>query len=213
MEQEKNGEQLKEDNASIAIHIANENDCEEKRDDSSSPGSLGKFKDTESLLKAYNNLQAEFTKKCQSLSKLKDELGEKEETQPIYEKENWTEMVSEFMEKNQNAKKFSSEIAKKLIEDDALAKKDNALEIAWAQVASEKYVSPESLIEDKDFLKNYVLENETIKKAVLDSALNDVKKAPTVINSSIKGGNNGLYRPVVAKTLSEAKELVRKLFD
>lgn len=33
-------------------------------------GSLGKFKDTESLLNAYNNLQAEFTRKCQKLSEL-----------------------------------------------------------------------------------------------------------------------------------------------
>lgn len=33
-------------------------------------GSIGKFKDTESLLNAYNSLQAEFTRKCQKLSEL-----------------------------------------------------------------------------------------------------------------------------------------------
>ena len=32
--------------------------------------SLGKFKDTESLVKAYNSLQAEFTKRCQRLKEL-----------------------------------------------------------------------------------------------------------------------------------------------
>lgn len=33
-------------------------------------GSIGKFKSAESLLNAYNNLQAEFTRKCQKLSAL-----------------------------------------------------------------------------------------------------------------------------------------------
>jgi hypothetical protein len=32
--------------------------------------SLGKFKDVSSLLKAYNNLQAEFTKRCQRIKEL-----------------------------------------------------------------------------------------------------------------------------------------------
>lgn len=32
--------------------------------------SLGKFKSEQSLLEAYNNLQAEFTRKCQKLSEL-----------------------------------------------------------------------------------------------------------------------------------------------
>ncbi|MDD2445759.1 MAG: hypothetical protein PHX09_02995 [Clostridia bacterium] len=35
-----------------------------------SVGSLGKFKNTQSLLTAYNNLQAEFTRKCQRLKEL-----------------------------------------------------------------------------------------------------------------------------------------------
>lgn len=39
-------------------------------DDSSKQGSLGKFKDAQSLYSAYNNLQAEFTRRCQRLSEL-----------------------------------------------------------------------------------------------------------------------------------------------
>ena len=34
---------------------------------------FGKFKDVESLLKAYNNLESEFTKKSQKLSMLENE--------------------------------------------------------------------------------------------------------------------------------------------
>lgn len=42
---------------------------------------LGKFKDVESLLSAYNSLQAEFTRKCQKLSQtIKDLEDKKDET-------------------------------------------------------------------------------------------------------------------------------------
>ena len=36
---------------------------------------LGKFKDVSSLLTAYNNLQAEFTKKCQKLSEISKKVA------------------------------------------------------------------------------------------------------------------------------------------
>ena len=57
----------------------------------SADGSIGKFKNTESLLSAYNNLQAEFTRKCQKLSEL-ESLAEKTSSKDItadeYIKEN-----------------------------------------------------------------------------------------------------------------------------
>ena len=37
---------------------------------------LGKFKDSESLLNAYNELQSEFTRKCQKLSEAEKKLQE-----------------------------------------------------------------------------------------------------------------------------------------
>ncbi|MDD4816064.1 MAG: hypothetical protein PHQ62_02895 [Clostridia bacterium] len=67
----------------------------------SSNGSIGKFKDTESLLSAYNNLQAEFTRKCQKLSELENEKP----TQPTHEeliKNDKT--LAEFVSSNQELK-------------------------------------------------------------------------------------------------------------
>ena len=49
----------------------NENfDIEKIATSGAADGSIGKFKNTESLLNAYNSLQAEFTRKCQRLSEL-----------------------------------------------------------------------------------------------------------------------------------------------
>ncbi len=48
-----------------------------KNDDNGSK--LGKFKDAISLLNAYNNLQSDYTKKCQSLAALQKTLNDNEE--------------------------------------------------------------------------------------------------------------------------------------
>lgn len=48
---------------------------EENATSISQSGSTGKFKDTQSLLNAYNNLQAEFTRKCQKLSELENSVS------------------------------------------------------------------------------------------------------------------------------------------
>lgn len=42
--------------------------------------SLGKFKDVNSLLNAYNSLQSEFTKRCQRIKELEGELENGEKT-------------------------------------------------------------------------------------------------------------------------------------
>ena len=40
------------------------------------PTSLGKFHDVESLCKAYNSLESEFTKRCQRIKELEGEIEE-----------------------------------------------------------------------------------------------------------------------------------------
>ena len=51
-----------------ALNAAEENSA--MSEIGSQNGELGKFKNSKALLDAYNNLQSEFTKKCQMLSQL-----------------------------------------------------------------------------------------------------------------------------------------------
>ena len=61
---------------------------------------LGKFKNTKALLDAYNNLQAEFTKKSQQLSQLKqDKINEEKIEQ---KSENLPENDENFAKKDEN---------------------------------------------------------------------------------------------------------------
>lgn len=189
---------------------------ENKVDNGQTDGSLGKFKDTQSLLNAYNNLQAEFTKKCQQLSQLKLQIENQaaEKATPIYNRPDWQEKVSDFLQKNQAAQQYAEQIGQIIMQDDSLATNDSALEIAFAKVASQQFVSPNKLIEDDAFVEDYVLKSDKVKNAVLELFVKQLEqnKPPVVI------GQNGqstqvLYKTLTAYTLDQAKDIVKQMFD
>ena len=171
-----------------------------------SEGSLGKFKDAESLLKAYNNLQAEFTKKCQKLSAL-----ENEKNKTIFYEEDWNKRVANFLEKNPEAKKYSKEISEKILNSPELKSSENALELAWSSIAMKNYVEPEKLASDKTFLNSYIFNNEEIKKQVLENYLKEIKTAPPVISGS-RGSKLSSKEEYAPKNLNDAKKIVEKFF-
>lgn len=171
-----------------------------------SEGSLGKFKDAESLLKAYNNLQAEFTKKCQKLSAL-----ENEKNKTIFYEEDWNKRVANFLEKNPEAKKYSKEISEKILNSPELKSSENALELAWSSIAMKSYVEPEKLASDKTFLNSYIFNNEEIKKQVLENYLKEIKTAPPVISGS-RGAKLSSKEEYTPKNLNDAKKIVEKFF-
>ncbi len=63
--------------------------AEENTGESKTEVSLGKFKDVQSLLSAYNSLESEFTKRCQKLKELESALSASDKSipQPETEKE------------------------------------------------------------------------------------------------------------------------------
>ena len=171
-----------------------------------SEGSLGKFKDAESLLKAYNNLQAEFTKKCQKLSAL-----ENEKNKTIFYEEDWNKRVANFLEKNPEAKKYSKEISEKILNSPELKSSENALELAWSSIAMKNYVEPEKVAGDKTFWNSYIFNNEEIKKQVLENYLKEIKTAPPVISGS-RGAKLSSKEEYAPKNLNDAKKIVEKFF-
>ena len=180
-------------------------------------GSLGKFKDTASLLSAYNSLQAEFTKKCQKLSEITKQLNDnqtlnKEESMPIFADVHWQENVSNFLTKNTEAQKYSGEIANEILMDKDLQSSPNALELAWARVMQKKYVEPEKLSNDQNFINEKILSRDDVKKQVLEEYFKNLQnvKTPPVIASSGSVANIVEKKPT---TMQEAKIAVEKLFN
>ena len=194
-----------------------QSDCCSGTSISSPKGSLGKFKDTESLLNAYNSLQAEFTRKCQKLSELEkanleNVPSEKVEMSPIYTSENWKDNVSTFLKENAEAKEYSGEICNEILKDESLQKSPNALELAWARVMKKEYASPKKLANDQNFISEQILSQEQVKKQVLEEYFKNLQntKTPPVISNS---GSVAFATNKTPSNMSEAKQMVEKLFN
>ncbi len=221
MEEEKIiGEQPSLDEVNVQSEIVKEED-EGTALTQTKDGSLGKFKDTESLLSAYNNLQAEFTKKCQKLSEVTSLLEGQEaklneikevEQSPVFENENWKTDVSTFLNQNLEAKEYSGEIANEILKDKSLRVSPHALELAWARVMKNNFKNPNTLATDQNFINEKILSQEEVKKQVLDEYFKKIQqsKTPPVI------AKTGVVAGVTTKepaTMLEAKQMVEKLFN
>ena len=192
---------------------------------SASGSQYGKFNSPESLLEAYNNLQREFTKKCQKLSEFEKNMADNEgketslkdetnNTSPVYENQKWRSVVADFLSSNEYARGFSKEISEEILKDPNLQKSNNMLEIAWSRVLAKNFKTPEQIASDNNFVQNFVLSNEEVKKQVFSSYLTELnaRQTPSLIGSGMKGGKAMISKSNKPSTLQDANEIVLKLF-
>ncbi len=184
---------------------------------SASEGSpLGKFKDANSLLNAYNNLQSEFTKKCQKLSELeklgmRDNASEDVSETPCYLKEDWHSTLAEFLNTHKSAKVFVNEIAEEISKDKVLACGKNPLNIAYAKVLDKHYKTNEELFKDDKFLNEYLKNNPQIVNDIVKKYLAELPKTPRVM-AETRGCATTLTPAVQPKDLNEAMSMAQLLF-
>lgn len=168
---------------------------------------FGKFKSAEDLLQAYNNLEAEFTKKCQRLSML-----EKDKTEENLNEVDFDEEFSKFLSRHEEAREFSAEI-KESVQGGDLRAGGDAFENAWAKLVLQHLSNVNKKAEDP-IIKRYVLSSEEVKNRIVENYLNALKeqKAPMILSSQ-KGERVSSLKPDTPKTLKEAKSLVEKMFS
>ena len=164
---------------------------------------FGKFKDAESLLKAYANLESEFTKKSQRLALLETEkdLIEKEKTkQADIEKK-----VEDFVNKFEIVKPFTSALKENLAADENADVQTEAFKII-----SLNYKSAADYANDEEFLNNYIYSNKQIQnKIVLDYLKNVTQNSPIKVSSS--ANNISLTPPKQPSTILEAGNLAKSI--
>ena len=179
---------------------------------------LGKFKNAESLIEAYNSLQKEFTKKSQKLSETTKELQDIKENAtkvvaPLIEAEDWSEKVNNFLATNPSAKEYVDQISELILSDKTLATASEPLDLAWAKILSKKFSNPAKLVEEEEFLKKYILNNEKITDQIIQnylSSLRGFKAVPVISNHS--GSSFSLAPKNKPNNLDEAKKLAEALF-
>ena len=188
---------------------------------STSEGSpLGKFKDSAKLLEAYNELQSEFTRKCQKLSdteKKLQELSNDSNTSQDNVAQNsnefaWNKNISEFLQSHKNARGLVEEITNEIINDNTLRKSEDGLEKAYARVIEKKYTPESELVKNVEFLKNYIYSNEEIKNTIIKEYIASLQnsKNPIIVNNS--SFNRGVAITNKITSLDDARKYVEHMF-
>lgn len=206
----------------------------------STEGSIGKFKDATRLLEAYNNLQAEFTRKSQELSELKkqnlqaDELSKKENALPNQidsgasennsREENFVKNNDFDAKMSQNLLNFAENHPEALeqiepIKQEILANKNlleiqDGIEIAYRLAKEKQKYSPAELISNPQFVDDYVLSNDEIRTRVIDcyiKSLANKQQSPKLIS-----GESNFSATVSSgeiSSLADANKIFRKMLE
>jgi len=188
--------------------------AQEENEGLETDGSIGKFKNSEALLAAYNNLQSEFTKKCQTLSNLqKEQEGNKQNLPPCF-KEDFNDKLNSFMSENPKAKKYESAIINMILSDKSVGSAHNPLESAWNKIAKENITEPAELIKDEDFVNKFILTDEQIKQKIINDYFSKInfETSPPLI-AAHTGSKSAVTPAKKPQNIAEAGEAARGLFD
>ena len=222
--------------SSEPVTALNAADEERTVSEESSQADLGKFKDASTLLAAYNNLQAEFTRKCQLLSRLQKDKIDRSETESsengdtvggqdlqdeinvvqsseesiskpaANEDEEAMDALRQFLGGDEQAKSFIFEI-----ENSKNSGADPYRE-AWAKLFFSQ-TQKDQLAADP-IVNQYVLSDENVKNKIIEEYLSQLKNnQPPKVMPSQGGVSVSGVLPDRPSTLAEAKKIVDKMFS
>ncbi len=173
---------------------------------------IGKFKSVEALSSAYQNLEKEFTQKCQKIKELTEKITSQEnidKTIPEYKRDDWDQKVKSFFESHPEAKEYVAEISDVLSCDEALSKMDNSLDFALTKVLAQKFVPYKSLADDEEFLEKYIYSNQKVSEKIVERYLDSLQKEKALPLISSSSGSGTVSSPVnKPKTIKDAGKMV-----
>lgn len=165
---------------------------------------LGKFKDVQSLLKAYNSLQTEFTKKSQRLSELENSKTE-------FSREEKINQAINNLEQNHN---IANKFYKELRECAKNADTENLNQVVQEELLTrleQTYKTAEEYASDKEFLQNYVYNNNEIRDNIIRDYLSNLTNATPVKVASNVSSSIPLSPPNSPLTIQEAGRLAKNI--
>lgn len=171
-----------------------------------SEGSMyGKFKDAQTLLEAYNSLQAEFTRKSQKLA----DFQKKEEENAVFSNNDSLENI---LNDTVDKEKYKKEVMEILENNNDLSNLPNKNQIAFKIIKEAERKTAENL-NNQDYVDKYIESNEKIKEKIISnylSSLNNTSTAPKVISGN---SSNIYFSPSLElpKTLKDAGEILTKM--
>lgn len=209
-----NGEQPN-DQVVHAMEMGNEG----TNDQEGSP--LGKFKDAQKLLGAYNELQSEFTRKCQKLSEVQKQLEEQNQSQNgTAEIENnskekefaWSNKLENFLQMHKNASGLVEDITNEIINDNDLKDSEDALEKAYMRVMEKNYEPQENLAKNEEFLNKYIYSNDEIKDKIIKDYVSSLQDIKSPIQVTSMGQIGSIASTPKFENLTDANKYVENMF-
>lgn len=209
-----NGEQPN-DQVVHAMEMGNEG----TNDQEGSP--LGKFKDAQKLLGAYNELQSEFTRKCQKLSEVQKQLEEQNQSQNgTAEIENnskekefaWGNKLENFLQMHKNASGLVEDITNEIINDNDLKDSEDALEKAYMRVMEKNYQPQENLAKNEEFLNKYIYSNDEIKDKIIKDYVSSLQDIKSPIQVTSIGQIGSIASTPKFANLTDANKYVENMF-
>ncbi len=169
---------------------------------------IGKFKSVDDLYQAYNNLQSEFTKKCQRLSELEKDKVEVNQIQ----QEKFESDFKSFLLENQEAYSYADEIKSKVLSSDELKNEDKPFDKVWKQMIYQKLSSENK--SQEPIVRDFILNDEELKNLVIENYVKEIsnKKTPTLFSSHI---GEKVTKPSMQKadSFEQAKNIVLDLLS
>ncbi len=166
---------------------------------------LGKFKDVQTLLDAYNSLQAEFTRKSQKLSELQKESNKN----AVF---SYNDSLEEILKEEKDNDKYKKEITEIIANDSLISSLPNKNQVAF-KIVKEVERNIENKINSQDFIDKCVREDGELYKAIVSNYLSKLNNIPTSPNNITSFGGNVYFSPNQSKpkTLKEAGEIFSKM--
>lgn len=165
---------------------------------------LGKFKDVQSLVKAYNSLQTEFTKKSQRLSELENAKTE-------FSREEKINQALTRLEQNHNiAYKYSQDIRRELKDVETDNYLQSAKEYLLNKLATD-FKTAEEYMADEQFVQQYIYNNQAIKDNIIREYLTNLTNATPIKVVSNISSSIPVSPPNVPATIQEAGKLAKNI--
>jgi len=167
--------------------------------------SIGKFKNAQALFEAYNNLQAEFTKKSQRLSELEKEKTVEQTQEKKYER------LNEFLSSNNDALLYKDEFTSFLEKEQSTV---GSIDGAWAKFVLSKLTNDGENYTSEPIVKKYIFQDENVRNKIIENYIKELNhKKPPVIMSKQSGMVVAEQKPATPSNLKEAKKLVEDMFS
>lgn len=165
----------------------------------------GKFKDAQTLLDAYNSLEAEFTRKSQKLA----EIQKKCEENALFSNNDSLENI---LGDSADLEKYKKEVAEIIDNDNELSNLPNKNLVALKIIKEAERRTADKL-NNSEYVDKYIETNDKVKEKIISkylSSLTETPSAPKVISGN---SSNIYFSPSLnmPKTLKDAGEILSKM--